>query len=121
MGFDDLVAEAMPHLATEEISGAAGASWEWSYVLTDAADAPVDLTSVTGEFKMAKTLGGTSAVSATVTCSADGVVKVTATPSATSTVAPGTYFHEVVLTNAAGRKVYVVGGGESRFIVKGDV
>ncbi|HET6909048.1 MAG TPA: hypothetical protein VFH54_06900 [Mycobacteriales bacterium] len=121
MGFDDLVAEAMPFLATEELSGTAGASWEWSYELTDNDGALVDFTGCTGTCTLATAAGATPVLTPTVTFPSPGVVKVTATPTQTAAVTPGRYLHEVELVNAASRKIKVVGAGGGRFVVKQEV
>ena len=48
-GTDDLVAAAMPYLATERIDAVAGMSWEWWYdTILDDAGTLVDWTSCTG-------------------------------------------------------------------------
>jgi hypothetical protein len=110
----------MPYGATEELSGAVGASWEWSYIAEDNDGVPVDFTGCTGTAEFKAQMGGSVSLSATVAFS-PGVIKCTATPSQTATLAPGTYFHEVEVTNSAGRKVRIVGGGDARTLVKGDV
>ena len=121
MGFDDLVAEAMPYMATEELSGAQGSSWEWSYELTDTAGTLVDFTGCTGVCEIRATIGGAVTLAPTVSFPSAGIVKVTATPTQTAAVAKGRYYHEVELTNAASRKVKVVGGGDSHITVKPEV
>lgn len=120
-GFDDLVAEAMPYMAVEHIMGARGSSWEWSYELRDTAGALVDWTGVTGVCELRSAIGGGVVLAPTVALPSAGIIKITATPTQTGGVTAGTYLHEVELTNAAGRKVKVVGSGDSRFIVKAEV
>jgi hypothetical protein len=121
-GFADLIPAAMPYLATEQLSGAQGSSWEWSYECTDDLDAPVPWTNCTGTAVLKSTLTGAVALTLTVTFPADGVVTVTATSALTAPLAPGAYLHEVEVTNSALTKtIKIVGGGDARFTVKPQV
>lgn len=120
-GFDDLVTEAMPYLATEHITAAKGSSWEWSYKLTDATGTAVDFTGCTGVCELRPTIGGAVALAPTVTFAAGGYVKITATPTQTAALVAGRYLLELELANAAGRKVKVVGAGDAFVTVKPEV
>lgn len=117
-GFDDLVPECMPYAMTETLAATAGSSWEWTYELKDGTGVLVAVTGLTGVCNLRATQGGTIGVSPTVTFPSAGVVQCAVTPSASAAVAPGVYFHEVEVTNAAARKIMIVGGGDSRFTVK---
>lgn len=119
-GFDDLIPNAMPYLATEELVGTAGTSWQWDYPLVDNLGNPVDLTTgFAGTAVICAAGSTTSVVTVSLTFATGGVVRCTVTPSASAAVPPGAYFHEVTITRTSdSRKIIVVGAGDSKFIVK---
>ena len=112
--FDALVPLALPFLASETIEAVQGKSWEWDYDIAIDGD-PVDFTGCTGvcEVRSSSAL----IVAPTVSFPSPGVVRCSVAPSASDALAPGLYLHEVRVTNGAGRKVVVVGGGKSRFVI----
>ena len=124
-GFDDLVAQAMPYLATEDMSAVAGMSWEWWYDgLNDNDGVPVDWAGVTGTCEIWR--DDTLLVSPTVAFPNPGSIKVTVSPSQTGPLAPAgggdvAARHEVELVNGAGRRVTVVGAGGTRFVIQAQV
>lgn len=122
-GFDDLIPAAMPYLAVEFISGAAGSTWQWDYAVEDDDENPVDLTTgYTGVCELRATLGGAVAIAPTVSFPSVGTIRVSADAATTAAVAAGRYYHEVEVTRTSDSAVIkVVGGGDGRFVVKGEV
>lgn len=125
-GFDDLIAAGLPYLATEHIKATANSTWQWDYLLTDDADALVDIsTGFTLSATIATRSGTADAYTYTSlyapTCStpSTGKLRCVVTP-ATNTADPGgTYYHAVkVVRNSDSAAVIVVGGGDSKFSVK---
>ena len=114
--FDALVPLALPFLASETIEAVQGKSWQWDYDIAIDGD-PVDFTDCTGVCQIRSQGTGALIVAPTVSFPADGVVRCSVTPSASASLAPGGYLHEVEVTNGAGRKVAIVGGGKSRFVI----
>lgn len=119
-GTDDLIAAAMPYMATEAIAATAGESWEWWYDdIVDDAGTLVDLTGCTGVCDIRNT-DGALLLTAVVTLGV-GTVKVTATPSATAPLATAAAVaaqHRVEITTPAGRKFLLVGAGGTTFIIR---
>ena len=115
--FDALVPLALPFLASETIEVVQGASWEWDYDIAIDGDDPVDFTGCTGTCQVRSQGTDALVVAPTVSFPADGVVRCTVTPSVSDALTPGGYLHEVRVTNGAGRKVVIVGGGKSRFVI----
>ncbi len=122
-GFDDLIEGFMPYGAREQISGAAGSDWEWSYTIQDNAGNNVDMTTgYTGLCQLRRKVGDTVALTPTVTFPAAGQVKVTATKTQTAALAAGFYLHEVEVTRTSdGKTVKLVGAGDAQFTVKAEV
>lgn len=122
-GFDDLIPAAMPYLATEDIQGSAGSTWEWSYDLQDNGSVAVDLTTgFTGVCEIRTKPGAPVLIAPTVSFPAAGKVKVTATAAQTASLKPGIYRHEVEVTRTSdGKKVKLVGAGAAKFEVLGEV
>lgn len=118
-GFDDLIPEAMPYLAIEEISGTGGTDWQWDYQITDKSGNLVDFaTGFTFAMKLVNRAGVT-VYSPTVAQVLTGVLRCTLAASATA-ADPGTkYLHELTITRTSdGKKIVVVGAGDSEFTVK---
>ena len=113
--FDALVPLAQPFLATETCEAVQGASWEWDYDIAIDGDDPVDFTGCTGVCQIRSS--SALIVAPTVSFPSPGVIRCSVTPSASDALAPGLYLHEVRVTNGAGRKVVIVGGGKSRFVI----
>lgn len=120
-GFDDLIPAAMPYLAIDSVAGTVGASWEWSYTLTDDAGATVDFTGCTGECVIKSTAGGAAVASPTVSFPGGGVVTCAVDAATTDALTAGRYLFEVAVTNGSGEEVVIVGGTDSTFIIKGKV
>lgn len=123
-GFDDIVAEAMPYMARELLTATAGASWDVPYEVRDSTNTLV--TWPTGSSVMAAMYPTKSGSAATLTFTATlpgpGLVRFTATPAQTEPLTPGVYYHEVEVTEGGtGRKVKLVGSGDSRILVKAEV
>lgn len=118
-GFDDLIPAAMPYLATEQLKGTAGRTWEWGYQLTDSAGAPIDLTTgytLTGAIVTSSTR--TSVATITVTAPSPGLVWCKLAPSTTVSVQAGRYVHQVkIVRTADSAAIDLVGGGDSSFTV----
>jgi hypothetical protein len=119
--FDDLIEDAMPYLATEELSATQGVSWQWTYTVDDAsADLGASYTA-TAVIKKAVT-DVSSVVTVSTTFPAVNQVRCTVTPANAASVPAGRYLHEVEISRTSdGRCLKVVGGGDSQFIVKPQV
>lgn len=119
-GFADVIADAMPYLAVEHIQATQGATWEWTYLVTDHDGANVDMTTgYTGTCSIRTKDGGTDVVTPAVTFPSSGQVKCKVLPAASAAVASGTYYHELTLTRTSdGAVVKAVGGQDSKFLVK---
>lgn len=121
-GFDDLIAAAMPYLATEYITGSAGSDWEWDYEFEDDDGNLVTINSgFTFTAKLHSRSGGTYTVVYTATTSTPTATVLRCTMAAATTTAdPGAmYYHEVRITRTSdGKKILAVGAGDSKFIVK---
>lgn len=115
--FDDRIEDAMPYLVVEELRATAGASWQWSYTFPDAgADLGVayEATCRVG----ATRTGSTSVVPVTVTFPTTSRVLCVVDNDDTS-VPAARYFHEVEIKRTSdGRRLKIVGGGDSELIVK---
>lgn len=123
-GFDDLILEAMPFLASEHIQGTSGADWEWIYDLTDNSAAAVDMTSgFTGICKIRTAQsGGSDVATPTVTFPAAGRIKCAVPNATTESIAAGVYYHELEVTRTSdGKKIKVVGAGRGVFEVLDEV
>lgn len=119
-GFDDLVAAALPYLATETINATAGTSWRIPYDLEDDSGAPIDIsTGYTATWNLYDAAGASKLSSGlTVTKTSTGAV-VTATAAASAALAKGTYFHELTIVRTSdSATVLVVGAQDSKTIVK---
>lgn len=119
-GFDDLVPAAMPYLATETIYATAGTSWKIPYDLVDDAGNPVDIsTGFTATWNLYDDAGAPKlSTGLTVSKTSTGVL-VTTTAAASAALAPGTYFHELVVVRTSDTAtVMVVGAKESRTHLK---
>lgn len=119
-GFDDLIADALPYLAREEITATQGTTWEWSYSVTDHDDAAVNMTTgFTGSCSIREVGGTVDLVTVTVTFPVSGQIKCKALPTSTDDIAPGNYFHELTIVRTSdSAKIIAVGGGDSQFSVK---
>lgn len=119
-GFDDLVAAALPYLATETIYATAGTTWVIPYDLVDDSGNPIDIsTGYTATWNLYDE-DGVSKISTglTVAKTSTGAV-VTATATASVTLPKGTYFQELVIVRTSdSATVLVVGAQDSRTIVK---
>lgn len=121
-GFEDLIPASMPYMAREQLAGSTGSDWEWSYEVLDNSGNAVDFTGCTAVCEIRDKLGGTVVLAPAVTFPAAGQVKVTATNAQTAALAAGFYVHEVEVTRTSdGKKVKLVGAGDSQFTVKGQV
>lgn len=119
-GFEDLIAEAMPYLAREEMEATQDTTWRWGYIVTDFDKALVDLTvGFTGSCAIRVKNGDTDAVTMTVTFPVAGQILCAADPPDNDEVPVGVYFHEVTVTrDSDGAQIVVVGSGDSRIGVK---
>lgn len=119
-GFDDLIPEAMPYLATEERAATAGTAWRWEYELRDSVGTLIDLsTGYTATAGICLENSTTSVVTIAVTFPSTGVVRCSVTAANSAVVTPGIYYSEVTVTRTSdSAKVILVGAGDAKFIVK---
>lgn len=119
-GFDDLILDALPYLAVEEISAAQGTTWRWGYSVTDHAGNDVDLTSgFTGSCSIREKGGVSDVVAVTVTFPVTGQILCAIAPTLSDDVARGTYYHELKIIRASdSAQILAVGAGDSVFLVK---
>lgn len=121
-GFSDLIPAAMPYLATEKLAGVTGATWQWSYDVTDDAGDAVNMTTgFTGVCQIRKP-DGTLIVAPAVTFPSAGLVTCTVTAANTTSLTAGHYYHELEITRTSDSVVIkVVGGGRATFDVYHEV
>lgn len=111
----------MPYMATMDVQGTVGASWEWGVEVTDDDNAFVDFTGCTGSATIRERVGGDVIINPVVVCTADGEVTCTVSDSNSATLTPGAYTWELQVVDGDGRTVKLVGGGDSRFTIKPEV
>jgi len=121
-GTDDLVAAAMPYLATQSLHGTAGMDWIWFYDdIRDDDDALVDWTGCTGTAKLYDSFA-VLRLTCTVTFPADGQVKVTAADTDTGPLLsagkdPENTNLEVEIVTATGLKFLIVGARKATLTI----
>lgn len=121
-GFDDLIPEAMPYLATEAIEATKGADWEWGYVLNDNDGTPVNMTSGYTGLCQIRDDAGVLVLTPTVTFPVAGQVVCRVTNATTETATAGKHKHELEITRTSdGKKIKAVGGSRSTFTILAEV
>lgn len=101
-GWADVLNEAQPALCTLQLAATAGRTWTWTFVVNDGSGTPVPWATlaVTGTFAMVNWSGVAITSPVTVTFNDSGAIVMSAPNTATS-IPPGVYRIELVVTNGA--------------------
>lgn len=123
-GFDDIILEAQPYMATWPVEVTVGADWEILLgEFQDGSGTPIAWTAgYTGLCKVKNKPGGDTLATPAITFPSAGYVKATVANAATENVLPGEWTWEVEVTRTSdGKKAKLIGGGRSSFTVLAEV
>lgn len=106
--FDDLIAAASPYIIERNLHRQQGASWEVRQYLS-INDVPMDWTGCTASCQIKGTDGTAVFTFASLTLSTGWLV-MTATPTNTLALPPGTYDYDVDIVNGSARRLSFMAG-----------
>jgi hypothetical protein len=87
-----------------------GSDFEQTFVLEDDVGNPLNLDLYTGCSQLKKYPSSNSSASFTVTFPSTGKLKISLSSSGTSSIKPGRYYYDVIVSNFKGKKIRVVQG-----------